>query len=146
VSVAWIAETKQQQISAAANSERLNGLLTSLATVWFEEFVSETKEQGVAELNRLYPDKFGKELRSAHGPGLELRCGPNTVVIVSLISGPLLKITRYRPTGRFAEFKAVPDHYLARLDGRESLYFEARDGRPVSCSDMSHELLGFLLE
>ncbi len=146
MSVAWIAETRQRQVLAATKSERLNSLLSNLAAVWFEEFVSETKEDGVAEMNRLYPEKFSKSLRWVPSVGLKLCCGPNVVVEVSLISGPLLKITRYYLTGKFAEFRAAPDHYVAKLDGMENLYFEVKDGRSVSCSNMSHELLGFLLE
>jgi len=36
-------------------------------------------EETVRELNRLYPESFGRDLRIVPSAGIELRCGPNPV-------------------------------------------------------------------
>lgn len=146
MSVAWISETRKQQTTQTAESNYAKELLSALAATWFDEFIYETKEEGIAALNEQYRDKFDGELRSVPSTGLELRCGPNVLVEVTLISGPLLKVIRHKRVGKFGEMKPAPDHYVARLDRNESLYFEAKDGRAVACSEMSRELLGFLID
>ena len=141
MSTAWIAETRQNQ----DRRERRNSLTSELADIWFREFQIEVEEV-VAELNRQYPDNFSRELRLVPRAGIELRCGPNLVFDASLISGAILKVTRHKPIGKLGKWKTMPDHYTARLDQNESLFFESKSGQPIPCDGMSRELFAYLAD
>lgn len=145
MSVAWIAEARERHDTRQTRQDRANQLTAGLAAVWFREFLFEI-EESVRELNREYPDRFGRDLHSVSTTRLELRCGPNPVFEASLISGVILKVTRYKRVGSMGELKGMPDHYTARLDTADKLFFESRDGRPVPCSNLSQELLAFLVD
>lgn len=145
MSVAWIAEARERHDTTQVRQDRTSQLTADLASVWFREFLFEI-EESVRELNRLYPERFGRDLRSASTTRLELRCGPNPVFEASLISGVILKVTRYKRVGSLAALKGQPDHYTARLDTTDKLFFESKDGRPVPCSNLGQELLAFLID
>jgi hypothetical protein len=145
MSVDWISEARERHDATQVRHDRASQLTADLAAVWFREFIHEI-EESVRELNRLYPERFGRELRSVQSAGLELRCGPNPVFEALLISDVILKVTRYKRVGSMGELRGTPDHYTARLDTTDSLFFESKDGRPVPCSNLGQELLAFLID
>ncbi|MFS8085113.1 MAG: hypothetical protein ACMG6H_05745, partial [Acidobacteriota bacterium] len=143
MSVAWISEARERQSQDRQRRESASDLAAGFVAVWFREFAVEV-ESIVSELNRVYREKFDGELRLVSGPNIELRCGPNPVFDASLISTKILKVTRYKRIGSVGEMKVEPDHYTARLDPDEVLYFETKTGQPVPANNMGQELLAYL--